>query len=455
MNGLRGPSALLLILSASIARADSAPGPPLLRLDVGPYVAHAGTTTATIRVEADVAPVLKVSMPRTPAVPQVPKAEPVQIAGGTRTLFTYTVTGLEPGKEQSYWLTDKRGARIDGKFRTAPIDDVPFSFLIYGDNRTDDAAHVRVAKAMESAPGDFLLNTGDLVEEGSKREDWLSFFRAEHTLLQERTVYSTIGNHELYQNGGVEYAQYFGDLAGLRENPIFFNSTFRWASARFFLLNSMTSFSGTKDRAWLEQAFEKAKDETGVRFRFVVMHHGLYSSGPHGNNVRMIQAGIPELFRKYDVDAIFAGHDHIYERGTEDSMRYVVSGGGGAPSYEIKKPLAGMKKADPVRHFIEAKIKGDEFSMTVRKDTGTEIESCSFSKGTKGWACDVTAAPPAAGSASSSPTPIAPVAPVTPVKSGCSCAMGASSSGASGLGVYSLLFLLTRRSSVSRLSMRR
>jgi acid phosphatase type 7 len=437
---------LVMALRTTGAAADSRPGPPPLRLDVGPYVAHAGTTTATVRVESEVAPVLKVSMPATPAAPQIPKPEAMQIAGGTRTLFTYTVTGLEPGKEHSYWLTDKTGARADGTFRTAAVEDVPFSFLIYGDNRTDDAAHARVAKAMEGAPGDFLLNTGDLVEEGSKREDWLGFFRVERTLLQRRTVYSTIGNHELYQNGGVEYAQYFGPLAGVQQSPVFFNSTFRWGAARFFLLNSMTSFRGTKDRAWLEQELEKAKSEAGIRFRFVVMHHGLYSSGPHGNNVKMIDAGIPELFRKYEVDAIFAGHDHIYERGIEDGLRYVVSGGGGAPSYEIKKPRPGMKKADPVRHFVEAKIAGDTFSMTVRKDTGAEIESCSFKKGVSGWACDPAVVPAAP---STSPPP------PTPAKSGCACNAGSGSgagSGAFAALLGAMLFVASARGRDKRVS---
>jgi acid phosphatase type 7 len=435
-----GRFASVVLFAAAIATADSRPGPPPLRLDVGPYVAHAGTTTATVRLESELAPVLRVNMPSTPAVPQIPKPQAVQIAGGTRTLFTYTASGLEPGKEYSYWLTDKSGARVDAIFRTAPVEDVPFKFLIYGDNRTDDAAHARVAKAMEAAPGDFLLNTGDLVEEGSKREDWLGFFRVERTLLQRRTVYSTVGNHELYGNGGVEYAQYFGDLAGLQDKPIFFNSTFRWGAARFFMLNSMTSFRGTKDRSWLEQEFEKAKSEAGIRFRFVVMHHGLYSSGPHGNNVKMIEAGIPELFRKYEVDAIFAGHDHIYERGTEDGLRYVVSGGGGAPSYEIKKPRPGMKKADPVRHFIEARVAADEFSMTVRKDTGAEIETCSFKKGMSGWACDPVV--PAAPSGSLPPTPTPPER----ARSGCSCDVsGGGASLSSALAACSVLLLSRRR----------
>lgn len=429
---MRAAFGLFILFHTLTAAADVKPGPRPLLLEVGPFTVQAGPTTATVRLEAEAAPTLEVMFPGGP--PQKPKPEATQVAHGTRTLYSYTATDLSPGREYTYEVVDTQGRRTQGHFRTAPQESTPFGFLIYGDNRTDDAAHAAVAQRMAAAPGEFLLNTGDLVEEGSKREDWLGFFRIEKALLQARAVFSTVGNHELYQNGGVEYAQYFGDPSALQQKPVFFNSTFRWGSARFFLLNSMTSFRGTKDRAWLDDALEKAKNETGVRFRFIVMHHGLYSSGPHGNNTRMIDVGLPDVFRKYEIDAIFAGHDHIYERGTEDGLRYIVSGGGGAPSYEIRKPRPGMKKAEPVRHYIEARIDGDMFSMTVRRETGAELESCGFKKGTPGWLCD-PALPPTV------PVPT----PTPPPKSGCSCTQGAETGNGWILGVLVTLAVLGAR----------
>jgi acid phosphatase type 7 len=267
------------------------------------------------------------------------------------------------------------------------------------------------------------------VEEGSRAEDWQRFFQIEREVLAKRPLFACIGNHELYRNGGVEYAQYFGDLNAMGKAPIFFNATFRWGGARFFMLNSMTSFAlGTKDRTWLDAELEKANAESGLEFRFIVMHHGLYSSGPHGNNKRLIDEGLPELFRKQHVDALFAGHDHLYERGVESSLRYVVTGGGGAPSYDIKKLRSGSKKAESVRHFIEAKVDGAKFSMTVRRVDGSVLESCGFSKADgAGWDCDAAAAAPALTPAASVKLPEPAARESLPARTGsCACSLGAS-----------------------------
>src|SRR5437773_219483 len=78
------------------------------------------------------------------------------------TLHSVHVDGLTPATRYEYEV--RVGAALErGELTTAPRPDStdPFTFLVYGDNRTDDTAHAALVKAMRQAAGDFLLHTGD------------------------------------------------------------------------------------------------------------------------------------------------------------------------------------------------------------------------------------------------------------------------------------------------------
>ena len=45
--------------------------------------------------------------------------------------------------------------------------------------------------------------------------------------------------------------------------------------------------------------------------------------------------------RESKVELVLAGHDHIYERGEGGGLKYVITGGAGAPLYRASRPSAG------------------------------------------------------------------------------------------------------------------
>src|SRR5207302_10204253 len=94
-------------------------------------------------------------------------------------------------------LTLDDGTKSNGAFTTAPEDDRAFSFLLYGDNRTDAASHAAVVQRMQQTPGDFLVQTGDMVYDGSEPALWTQFFAIEHDLLRDRCLFAALGNHEI------------------------------------------------------------------------------------------------------------------------------------------------------------------------------------------------------------------------------------------------------------------
>jgi predicted phosphodiesterase len=374
-------SALLLglLLTAANARAT---------VTKGPYLQGLSATGTQIRIEFS---------PATPASVEIFSravdggSAPIAVAHAdspNAEMHSLRVTGLQPATNYRYVVTAGK-LRTDGEFTTAPADDSknPFSFILYGDNRTGDDAHAAVVRQILQAPGDFLVNTGDLVEDGNEPILWQHFFDIEGNLIRDRSLFAAVGNHELHEASGANFLRYFGDddpsLNGIRK----LYRTVRWENMRFFFLNGMDTFIGSDERTWLDAELTKADAEPNLVWRVVVLHQGLWSSGPHGNNPRLSDANITDVFRAHHVDLILSGHDHIYERGESNGLKYVVSGGGGAPLYEIAKKLPTTKKVESTFHFIETKVDGDKIAMTVRRSDGSLLESCGFQKG-KPWDCD-------------------------------------------------------------------
>ena len=108
------------------------------------------------------------------------------------------LSGLSAATHYSYFAQD--GSTVaKGEFTTAPPPDSrdPFTVLVYGDNRSDEVGHAAIVRAILQSPSDCIINTGDLVQDGSVESDWQSFFDIEAPLLRSRSVFSCVGNHEL------------------------------------------------------------------------------------------------------------------------------------------------------------------------------------------------------------------------------------------------------------------
>jgi hypothetical protein len=331
------------------------------------------------------------------------------------------VSGLEPATTYAWTLTTDDGLVERGTFTTAPDDDRPFSFILYGDNRTNPYAHTAVVAAIRRTPSDFLVHTGDMVYDGSQASNWSEFFQIERDLLRERCLYPAIGNHEIAMptsDGALRYARLFRVPAPPGASERWY--TVRWGSARFFVLDSQDEFT-TTERAWLDSALAAARSEAGLIWRFVVLHHGPFSSGLHGPNEAMHMARVPELLRANGVDLIFSGHDHTYERGEVSGLRYVVSGGGGAPLYREFRGHPGSLKFEPTYHFARVEVSREKVVLSAMRHDLSLIERCDLAAGRgSGWSCGAVP-PPVAGGSLTATTPPAQTAPSPPAKKSCGC----------------------------------
>ena len=433
-------AAFALLVALTVARsAQAGPNGPIVK---GPWMQHVTKNSAVVQVEVDPpAPVtLEIGMAAATGTADSGVGSVVE-SREVRALHTIVVQNLEPDTRYPFAVR-VRGTAKYGAVTTAPRDDgtAPVRFMIYGDNRTDDAAHAAVVRAMAVVPGAFLVHTGDLVEKGSNAAHWQTFFDIEAPLLRERCVFSSVGNHEIGDGAGAQYVKYFGPaqlptvpnpassslvavpLPAEAGNAPFsleqLSGTYRWGNIRMFLLNGMVDYQTGPTRAWLDKALADADGEAGLVWRIVVVHHGPWSSGPHGGNAHLLEAGIPAAFRAHKVDLVISGHDHIYERGFAEGISYLVSGGGGAPLYRVKKAGPTSRHYESVHHFIDATATASAIQMVAMRPDGSTIERCALRK-VGGWDCDPADLGPATANSTSGGTTL-PSDPV-PSKSRCGC----------------------------------
>jgi acid phosphatase type 7 len=307
----------------------------------GPYVVNVTSRTATIAWLVKTAEVT-VSGPATKVSPSV-HVEKTTLAGLTpNTRYDYSVAGNDPAGK--------------GHFKTPPAAGGPFTFVVYGDNRTRNDVHRRVIETLlKQGTPDFVVQTGDLVADGFDSSLWPVFFDIEHDLLRQTAFFPSLGNHE--RNTPV-FGEYF-----LKPKPYY---SFDWGNAHFAVINSdlpnVSPLASERDAFWAEQTRwleEDLKAHQGADYRFVAAHHPPMTAVTRrqGDNAHMT-ALIP-MFEKYRVSAGLFGHDHNYQHYLQNGIHYIVSGGGGAPLYDVDKPAPGItQKVASIENFVSVSVDG-------------------------------------------------------------------------------------------------
>jgi predicted MPP superfamily phosphohydrolase len=320
----------------------------------GPYTIHAGATSATV-----------VWLRSSPDGQRL-RAEKLSLSG------------LEPGKVYDYRVGGAtEGA---GRFKTAPRRGQPFRFVVYGDTRSRHDVHARTVEAIAKTDPDFLVHTGDLVADGADTPQWSIFFATERELLRRSAFFTAIGNHE---KSDPQFHEFFD-----AERTY---STFAWGDAFFAVLDSDLANAAkdkeAQDAYWTEQLRWVDAELAGAvsaRFRFVVMHHPLLTAMKRRQAGTERLAGLFPILERRRVAAVFAGHDHNYQRHAKGAVQYVVTGGGGAPLYDTDAPIPGItQKTEKIEHYVMVSVSGKKARLDVRTLDGRLIEAVEL-KASKG-----------------------------------------------------------------------
>src|SRR5262249_21025926 len=136
------------------------------------------------------------------------------------------------------------------------------------------------------------------------------------------------------------------------------------ADARFVFIDSNALRDSSRAAAPLAEeqlAWADSMLASGPRRRFVIFHHPLLSGGhylhpwwsnhpPAGiaeRRVRLLEVGAAR-----PVTAIFAGHEHMYQRVYVETpgggFWHITSAGGGSPLYSLDLPIRDLELEKPL-----------------------------------------------------------------------------------------------------------
>jgi hypothetical protein len=328
----------------------------------GPYAVNVGPRSATITWVVESGQVSVGTEPdKMSTIVPILRAEKILL------------TRLKPGTE--YFYQSFAGDSGKGSFKTAPIGPSAFQFVVYGDTRTRHDVHRAVIQAiLKYSHPDFAMQTGDLVENGNDTSLWPIFFDAERDLLRRAAYFPALGNHE-------RNAKNYFDFMDAK--PYY---SFDWGSAHFAVIDSDIANVGAskpeRDAFWQEQTKWLESDLAAAQkadLRFVFAHHPPMTAVKRrqGDNPHM--TALEPLFEKYGVSAGFFGHDHNYQHYRKNGVNYFITGGGGAPLYDVDVPPEGITiKVASTENFVVVNIDGKKAHVEAKMPSGETLDVADF-----------------------------------------------------------------------------
>ncbi len=276
------------------------------------------------------------------------------------------ISGLEANTKYCYRLGDaEKGWWSEvGVIDTADNSD-SFSFFHMTDPQaTTKRQHYEsvapaIATAFANHNAEFILNTGDNVDDGRSFMQWKNFLNSASDTLMDTVMMSTSGNHDEKGDYAFDNSYIFPNAP--EQDTIYgVYYSYDYNNAHFAVLNSNNLGEddglSTDQIEWLK-ADMNASD---ADWKFVAIHKGPYSNGSHydDDDVMVIREQLKGLMPELGIDLVFQGHDHIY-------MRTDVMDDGNVIDTEIK----------------ELTYNGLDYSAYVNPD-GT-VYSCNGSIGVK------------------------------------------------------------------------
>ena len=293
-------------------------------------------------------------------------------------LYESNLKALQPGKKYQYRVKCENTYHSTSYFKTTPGKDEPIKFVAMGDSRSNPHIFKAVLDRVNDISPDLIISMGDLVENGGNYSQWEEFyFGVASEVINHIPLLSTLGDHEGDGDNG-ELFRYFL-YPDQDVNNLWFS--FDYGPAHFVSLDYRHPYNEK-----MIELFKNDISHSQAKWKFVYYHRPSYNLGGH----RSVwgKDTWPKLFRKYQVDIVFAGHSHMFERfypirpsSQPESwpVTYITTAGAGAGLYDITKhPFLAMTES--VNHFSYIQIQDDELQFTAFLNDGSILDQFSISK---------------------------------------------------------------------------
>jgi 3',5'-cyclic AMP phosphodiesterase CpdA len=253
---------------------------------------------------------------------------------------------------------------------------VSLKFAVIGDSgqwstaQRETAAQLAAQRAND--PFELVLMLGDNnYGDGSPESYQVRFEQPYRGLLDEGVrFYAARGNHDagpqweypLFNMSGERYYTFqrkTGLLPPLAGDLV-----------QFFALDSVNL--DDDQLSW----FDRQLSESKADWKIVFFHHPIYSSGRYARSSAARRSTLEHALIEHQVDAVFAGHEHVYERITPQSgVMYFVVGASGAVRVGDLRPSSYQAAGyDRDLSFLLVEILGDAMYFRAVNRTGETVD---------------------------------------------------------------------------------
>lgn len=245
--------------------------------------------------------------------------------------------------------------------------------IMLGDNRNGYGTFSNIIDQVNAIKPAFVVDNGDLVY-GGEPNKYRLFYETVSKL--QVPLYTTLGNHDIRENGLPIYTELFGpayySFDYLQNHFIFLDSSrgwtektaipseqYRWLETdlqkaqgkRIFVVSHIPP---TDPRANVTQNTYPESQKTGVLQKLMNKLSGT-SAIDHAFNDKAEAKKFEDLMTKYKVDTVFLSHIHSFFSFVRGNVRYIITGGAGAE----------LLSEGSEYHYIRVHISDDENYLEI------------------------------------------------------------------------------------------
>ena len=315
--------------------------------------------------------------------------------------WTVEVTGLTPDTayvlRAGTWADYKAGVFVSPdlttdviSFRTAPQKGKrqPIKLVLAGDSRGGNELIAANADRLAAIGANLWVFNGDFTD-FSMQDQWDGWFAAMHPILHTSPLMPVQGNHEAFP------PMYYGQFAlpvnaGVPDAYKEHAWSINYGNIHIVGLDSTSEAAASDEAAWLDADLTAARADADIDWIIVAMHYPAYSACSNHGSTAWVQKYWVPLFEKHNVDLVFAGHDHDYERSfpwvnnnkAAKGPVYVVAGGFYADGYTNGHDIwTAVSEHGNKHNYVVMTVDGGKMDYTAYSGDGaTTLDTYSLQK---------------------------------------------------------------------------
>jgi len=230
----------------------------------------------------------------------------------------------------------------DKTFSFIHITDPQFGFISNNKGFSEETIlYEKAVSDINQVNPEFVVITGDLVNDKSNKSQWDEFRRITSMINPEIRVWITPGNHDIGQEPQKNDIDYYKSMFG------YDRFSFEFGKCRFIGFNSCLIKAGTpgledEQFEWLKKELAAASGDVQI---MLFCHYPFFISD--ANEPENYSNIAPEkrrkylsLFSEYGVDAVFSGHLHNNAAGKFEQTEMITTSASGRP---LAKAPSGLR----------------------------------------------------------------------------------------------------------------